>query len=69
QVEQHSGAHLAPCETCGSPTSTVECGVCRFGMAVAERRAADPDRLSGPDQESGAAKPAVAEIKTHTKLS
>jgi len=60
-IEQQSGAPLAPCEQCGSPTSTGLCGVCRLGIAVAERRAADPDRLSGPDRESGPAKPSIAE--------
>jgi len=44
QVEKDSGMPLAPCETCGSPTSTGVCGVCRLAIAVTERRAADPDR-------------------------
>jgi len=44
QVERDSGALLAPCEQCGSPTSTGVCGVCRLALAVAERRAADPER-------------------------
>jgi len=43
-VELETGAPLAPCEQCGSPTSTGLCGVCRLAIAVAERRAADPDR-------------------------
>ena len=44
QVEQDVGQELAPCDTCGSPTSTGTCGVCRLGIAVRERRAADPER-------------------------
>ncbi|MDR3641914.1 MAG: ATP-binding protein [Humidesulfovibrio sp.] len=44
QVEKETGAPLAPCEKCGSPTSTGLCGVCRLAIAVSERRAADPDR-------------------------
>jgi len=39
-----AGVELAPCESCGSPTSTGICGVCRLGIAVRERRAADPER-------------------------
>jgi len=42
--EREDGAALAPCETCGSPTSTGVCGVCRLALTVAERRAADPER-------------------------
>jgi uncharacterized protein (TIGR00269 family) len=44
RVEQEEGMPVAPCEKCGSPTSTGLCGVCRLAIAVAERRAADPDR-------------------------
>jgi uncharacterized protein (TIGR00269 family) len=42
--EREDGVVLAPCERCGSPTSTGVCGVCRLALTVAERRAADPER-------------------------
>jgi uncharacterized protein (TIGR00269 family) len=40
-IERENGGELAPCERCGSPTSTGVCGVCRLASTVAERRAAD----------------------------
>jgi len=44
QQAHDEGEPLGPCETCGSPTSTGICGVCRLKIAVTERRAADPER-------------------------
>ncbi|WFS61529.1 TIGR00269 family protein [Pseudodesulfovibrio thermohalotolerans] len=38
-MEKESGAELAPCTECGSPTSAEICSVCRIKAAVAESKA------------------------------
>ncbi len=47
QERESGGGELAPCERCGSPTSTGVCSVCRLAITVAERRAAAPARQAG----------------------
>ena len=38
QLEKETGAQLAPCDECGSPTSAGTCSVCRIREAVRQSR-------------------------------
>ena len=54
--ERTAGAEVTPCVSCGSPTSTDLCGVCRIREMLieksAEEAARDADRESGRDAAS-----------------